>query len=158
MTSKEVIAELKASEEFFERSSRCLNEPDSEFRPAEGMYSVAQQVSHAARTIDWFVEGASRPEGFDMDFERHVAESNAVTSLTAARAWLAKSYTAAREFFGSKSDAELLQPLPQGPVMGGQPIGGVAMAIVEHSSHHRGALTVYSRLLGRTPLMPYFEV
>jgi uncharacterized damage-inducible protein DinB len=157
MTPKELVDELKASEEFFERSSRCLIEPDSGFRPAEGTYTAAQQVSHVARTIDWFVEGASRAEGFDMDFERHVAEANAVTSLTDARAWLAKSYAAAREFFESKSEADVLKPLPEGPVMGGKPIRDVVVAIVEHTSHHRGALTVYSRLLGKTPLMPYFE-
>lgn len=121
------------------------------------MYTAAQQVSHAARSIDWFVEGASRPEGFDMDFERHVAESNAVTSLSAAREWLWKSYDNAEQFFGSKSADELSQPLPPGPVMGGLPMGGVVGAIVEHSAHHRGALTVYSRLVGKTPLMPYFE-
>ena len=33
--------------------------------------TVAQQVAHAAQTIDWFIEGASRPEGFDLDFEKH---------------------------------------------------------------------------------------
>jgi uncharacterized damage-inducible protein DinB len=27
--------------------------------------------------------------------------------------------------------------------------------MVEHTAHHRGALTVYSRLLGKVPLMPY---
>jgi hypothetical protein len=74
MTPQEAVAELKSSEEFFERSSRCLTEEDSAFRPTPDMYTVAQQVAHAARTIDWFVEGAVRPEGFDMDFERHVAE------------------------------------------------------------------------------------
>jgi hypothetical protein len=81
MTPQEAVAELKSSEEFFERSSRCLTEEDSASRPTPDMYTVAQQVAHAARTIDWFVEGAVRPEGFDMDFERHVAEIMVVTSL-----------------------------------------------------------------------------
>ncbi|MGH9628376.1 MAG: DinB family protein [Bryobacteraceae bacterium] len=157
MDPQELISELKASREFFERSTRCLTEPDSGFRPAEGTYSAAQQVSHAARTIDWFVEGASRPQGFDMDFERHLAEAMAVTSLTAAREWLTKSYDSALEFFGSKTEAELDRPLPPGPVMGGAPVRTVVSAIAEHTAHHRGALTVYSRLLGKTPLMPYFE-
>jgi hypothetical protein len=84
MTPQEAVAELKSSEEFFERSSRCLTEDDSASRPTPDMYTVAQQVAHAARTVDWFVEGATRPEGFDMDFERHVAESLVVTSLAEA--------------------------------------------------------------------------
>lgn len=157
MTPTELVSELQSSEEFLERSSRCLSEDDSGFRPREGMYTVAQQLAHAARTIDWFVEGAARPEGFDMDFERHVAEAMAVTSVTGARQWLRKSYEEARQFFGSQSEAELQRPLPPGPVMGGTPIGQVVYAIVEHTAHHRGALTVYSRLLEKTPLMPYFE-
>jgi uncharacterized damage-inducible protein DinB len=157
MTPTELTHELKASREFFERSSRCLAEADSEFRPADGMYTTAQQVSHVARTIEWFVEGASRPEGFDMDFARHVAEANAVTSLTDARERLAKAYDHALQFFGSKTDAELSRPLPPGPVMGGAPIRSVVGAIAEHTAHHRGALTVYSRLRGKTPLMPYGE-
>jgi uncharacterized damage-inducible protein DinB len=157
MTPQEAVAELKSSEEFFERSSRCLTEEDSASRPTPDMYTVAQQVAHAARTIDWFVEGAVRPEGFDMDFERHVAEIMVVTSLTKARAWVAKSFEAARHLFESQTAEALARPLPAGPVMGGQPVYGVISAIVEHTAHHRGALTVYSRLLGKTPLMPYFE-
>ena len=39
--------------------------------------------------------------------------------------------------------------------MGGQPIGDIVWSIVEHTAHHRGALTVYSRLLGKVPIMPY---
>ena len=33
--------------------------------------TVAQQVAHAAQTLDWFVEGAARPEGFDLNFHEH---------------------------------------------------------------------------------------
>lgn len=157
MTSQELTAELKSSEEFFERSSRCLTEEDSGFRPADGMYTTAHQVSHVARTIEWFLEGASRPEGFDMDFERHVAEALAVTSLTEARAWLKKAYQEAQDYFGSRSGQDLQRPLPEGPVMGGQPVMNLVGAIVEHAAHHRGALTVYSRLRNKVPLMPYFE-
>lgn len=157
MTAQELVNELKGSEEFFERSGRCLTEDNSGFSPAQGTWTASQQVAHVARTIDWFVEGASRPEGFDMEFEKHVEEVMAVTSLKSAREWLAKSYEAARKFFEGKSEAEVNRPLPPGPIMGGQPIRVVVGAICEHTAHHRGALTVYSRLLGKTPLMPYME-
>ncbi|HYP14813.1 MAG TPA: DinB family protein [Bryobacteraceae bacterium] len=157
MNTQELIGELKASQEFFERSSRCLSEEDSGFRPGEGLYTVAQHISHSARTIDWFIEGASRPEGFDMDFERHIAEAKAVTSITAAREWIAKSYQNAIRFLESTSETELERPLPPGPIMGGLPLRSVVGAIVDHSAHHRGALTVYSRLVGKVPLMPYME-
>ena len=45
--------------------------------------------------------------------------------------------------------------MPEGPVMGGQPGSEVVRAMIEHTAHHRGALTVYSRLLGKVPPMPY---
>ena len=79
----------------------------------------------------------------------------AVTSLTAAREWMEKAYANAIAFLRSKSAEDLAQPLPAGPIMGGQPISDIVWAMVEHTAHHRGALTVYSRLLGKVPPMPY---
>lgn len=158
MTAETLIQELKSSQEFFNRSTRCLAEEDSAFRPAAGMFTAAQQVAHVAQTIEWFVEGAWRPEGFDMNFEKHMAELEAAVSLTKSREALALAYQKAREFFGSRSEAELMRPLPEGPVMGGMPVSWVPGAIVEHTAHHRGALSVYSRLLGKTPPMPYGDM
>jgi uncharacterized damage-inducible protein DinB len=147
--------QLLASKEFFERSTRVLDEGDSGFRPREGMMTAAQQVAHAAQTLDWFLEGASGGEGFDLDFEKHAQALGAVTSLAAARKLLDEAYAKAIHFFRSHTPEELAQPLPPGPVMGGQPITDIVWAMVEHSAHHRGALTVYSRELGKTPPMPY---
>jgi len=31
----------------------------------------------------------------------------------------------------------------------------VINAIVDHTAHHRGALSVYARLPGKVPMMPY---
>ena len=157
MKAENLVVELRSMETFFNTSTSCLTEADSDFAPVEGTWTVAQQVAHTARTIDWFVEGAFRPEGFDMDFDRHVAESSRVRSLQAARAWLEAAFARAREAFGTKSAEELSQPLPEGPVMGGAPRWSVVSAIGDHTAHHRGALTVYSRLLGKVPVMPYAE-
>ncbi|MBZ5579193.1 MAG: DinB family protein [Acidobacteriia bacterium] len=147
--------QLLASKEFFDRSTRVLDEADSGFRPRDGMMTVAQQVAHAAQTLDWFIEGASRPEGFDLDFEKHAKATAAVTSLAAARQMLERAYGNAIEFLRSRSPEELARPLPAGPVMGGQPISEIVWSMVEHTAHHRGALTVYSRQLGKVPPMPY---
>jgi uncharacterized damage-inducible protein DinB len=147
--------QLVASQDFFERSTRVLDEADSGFRPREGMMTVAQQVAHTAQTLDWFVEGASRPEGFDLDFEEHAKALEAVTSLAAARRTLATAYANAIQFLRSRGAEGLARPLPAGPIMGGQPISDIVWAMVEHSAHHRGALTVYTRLLGKVPPMPY---
>jgi uncharacterized damage-inducible protein DinB len=147
--------QLLASQDFFNRSTRVLEEADSQFTPQPGMMTVAQQVAHAAQTLDWFIHGATRPEGFDLDFAKHAQEVGAVTSLAAAREWLAKSYAAAVEFLRARSPEEMARPLPPGPVMGGQPISEIVWAMVEHTAHHRGALTVYTRALGKVPPMPY---
>jgi uncharacterized damage-inducible protein DinB len=148
-------SQLLASQDFFNRSTRVLEEADSQFSPHEGMMTVAQQVAHAAQTLDWFIEGASRPEGFDLDFAAHGKVIAGVSSLAAARQWMDKAYANAVAFLRSKSPEDLARPLPAGPVMGGQPIGDVVWAMVEHTAHHRGALTVYSRALGKVPPMPY---
>jgi uncharacterized damage-inducible protein DinB len=147
--------QLLASQDFFARSTRVLDEADSGFRPREGMMTAAQQVAHTAQTLDWFVEGASRPEGFDLDFEKHAKSLESVTSLAAARQALETAYAKAIGFFRSHSPEDLARPLPPGPVMGGQPISDIVWAMVEHTAHHRGALTVYSRELGKVPPMPY---
>jgi uncharacterized damage-inducible protein DinB len=119
------------------------------------MMTVAQHVAHTAQTLDWFIEGASRPEGFDLDFDKHAKALEEFTSLAAARQALAEAYGNAIGFFRSRGAEDVARPLPPGPVMGGQPIGEIVWAMVEHSAHHRGALTVYSRQLGKVPPMPY---
>src|ERR1051326_9388937 len=93
--SNTIANQLLASQEFFDRSTRVLEETDSGFRPQESMMTVAQQVAHTAQTLDWFIEGASRPEGFDLDFEKLSKALNAVNSLSAARQMLASAYSRA---------------------------------------------------------------
>jgi uncharacterized damage-inducible protein DinB len=147
--------QLLASKDFFERSTRVLDEADSGFRPREGMMTVAQQVAHTAHTLDWFIEGVSRPEGFNLDFEKLAKVLDGVTSLAAARQMLETAFANSVQFLRSRSAQDLSQPLPPGPIMGGQPISDIVWAMVEHTAHHRGALTVYSRQLGKMPPMPY---
>ncbi len=151
------VKELENTKAYFDRSTRCLTEDDSTFAPAGETMSAAQQVAHVAQTIDWFMEGGFRPEGFDMDFEAHARKIMGVTSLAAAREWLDRSVTAAAENISGRTADELLEPMAEGMVMGGQPRAAIIGAIVDHTAHHRGALTVYSRLRGYTPAMPYME-
>jgi uncharacterized damage-inducible protein DinB len=151
------LIELDSAHEYFTRSTRSLVESHSTFAPAPGMMTAAQQVAHAAHTIDWFIEGAFRPEGFDTNWEAHATAVNAYTSLTAARAWFDKAVAAAKATVATKSDADLLVALPQGAVMGGAPRVAIFGAITDHTAHHRGALTVYARLQGLVPPMPYMD-
>jgi uncharacterized damage-inducible protein DinB len=144
-----------ASKDFFDRSTRVLDESDSQFRPREDMMTVAQQVAHAAQTIEWFIEGATRPEGFDLNLAEHARALAEVRSLNEARHRLENAFIHALDFLRGKTPEELAHPLPPGPVMGGRPGYEIIGAMVEHTAHHRGALTVYSRLLGKIPPMLY---
>jgi len=147
--------QLVMSKQCFDRSTSVLEEADSGFRPQKDMLTVAQQVAHTAQTLDWCVEGVSRPEGFDLNFEEIAKAIQSVTSLAAARKMLETSFANAVQFLRSCSPEKLSAPLPPGPIMAGQPMSDIVWAMVEHTAHHRGALTVYSRQLGKAPPMPY---
>jgi uncharacterized damage-inducible protein DinB len=155
---QQALMELDAAHEYFNRSTRNLTEAQSTFAPAEGMMTAAQQVAHVAHTIDWFLEGAFRPEGFDQNWEEHAKIIAGYTSLDAARAWFERAVANARAKLATVSDADLVVPLPDGPIMGGAPRAAIFGAINDHTAHHRGALTVYARLNGIVPPMPYMEM
>jgi len=121
------------------------------------MFTTAQQVAHTAQTVGWFINGAFDPNGFRTDWEGMEKEVRAVTSLAAARAWFEKEIASAKAVIAGKSDAELMAPLPEGPIMGGLPRFAIFGALTDHTAHHRGALTVYARLNGLVPPMPYME-
>lgn len=157
MQKSVMSGELSAVKEYFDRSTRALTEEDSGFAPAEGMWTAAQQVAHVAQTIEWFVEGAFAPGGFSMDWEAMGKEVEATNSLAAARAWLDRAVATAHAKIEAASDEEWAQPLPPGPIMGGMPRFVIFGSISDHSAHHRGALTVYARLRGKVPPMPYME-
>ena len=126
-------------------------------KPAPDVMTAAQQVAHAAQTIDWFIEGAFRREGFDTNFQAHAKAIENCTSLTDARAWFAKAVAVAKATLSSKSNAELTAPIADGPIMGGAPRMAIISAITDHTAHHRGALTVYARVSGLVPPMPYMD-
>lgn len=157
MTMKELLRyELEASREYFERSTRALKEEHSGYAPTPDQFTVASQVAHAAITIDWFLAGAFG-QGFDMNFEEHDAMARGVSSLTVARNMLASAYAKAIAATVQRSDEEWNEMFPEGSLLSGPKVG-IIYGIVEHSAHHRGALSVYARLLGLKPLMPYMEL
>ena len=155
--AQQALMELRSAHEFFNRSTRGLTEAQSAFAPAAGMMTTAQQVAHVAHTIDWFIQGAFRPEGFDQNWEEQARIVGSCTSLEKARAWFERAVAAAKAKVAPLSDAELMAPLPDGPIMGGAPRMAIFGAITDHTAHHRGALTVYARLNGIVPPMPYMD-
>ena len=146
--------EVKSLKQFFDKSTKVFGEKDSAFAPKKGVYTVAQHVAHIAQAIDWFIVGAFRKEGFEVDFQKMDREVRKVTSLKKARAWMNKACTKAMKVLSSNSAAEMKKPIT-GPLMTGEPRSAIMVAMTDHTAHHRGALTVYARLLDRVPPMPY---
>ena len=107
-----ILQELQAAQEFFNRSTRNLTEELSAFTPAEGMMTAAQQVAHVAQTIEWFFDGAFRPEGFSTDWEAMAKEIAAVTSFASAREWLDRAFASSREKTESASQKDWDTLLP----------------------------------------------
>jgi len=145
---------LRSTQQFFDRSSSGLGEEDSGFAPAEGMFTAAQQVAHVAHTVEWFVTGVFSPTGMDMDWEEHARQIRAVTSLKAAREWLERAFAAAARKVEETPADQWAEPI-RGQILAGAPRDALFGGIAEHTAHHRGALAVYQRLLGKVPAMPY---
>ena len=158
MLKQGMLGQLAAMKEFFDRSTRSLVEADSSFAPKPEMFTAAQQVAHAAQTVEWFLNGAFATGGFDLDFESMEKQVRAITSLAAAREWFERACAAAVDSINAHPEQEWTAPLPEGPIMAGLPRYTIFGALTDHSAHHRGALTVYARLLGKVPPMPYMEM
>ncbi len=155
MLKDNLIKELETSYGFFLNTIECFDEENSNFSPKEGMFTVSQQVAHAAQTVDWFIDGAFISNGFDLNFEKHTEETKNMKSLKQAKDIFTKAVEDAKSVLEKLSDEDLNKPLPEGPVMGGVPKLAIIGAMSDHSAHHRGALAVYARLLGKEPKMPY---
>ncbi|MGE0431741.1 MAG: DinB family protein [Planctomycetota bacterium] len=155
MVNDRLIAQLKAARDYFIKTQSNLDESESAHTPADGMMTAAQQVAHTAHTVDWFVDGAfHRADGLDMDFASQAALFMKVTSLKEARAWLDKAFARAIEEIGNKTAAQLAEPIG-GQIMANAPKEAIVGGIIDHTAHHRGALSVYTRTCGKVPPMPY---
>jgi len=157
MVKEAKLFELEAGYKFFKKSISTLTESDSKFAPAEGLMTVAQQIAHVAQTFNWFIDGAFSGNGFNMDMEKLAIETNAFDSLEKAMAFFEKAYSDFHATIKSKTDQELLAPLEDKSIMGDAPCVSIVNGVLDHTAHHRGVLTVYARLTGKTPPMPYMD-
>ena len=148
---------LRGMREYFNRSTRPLSEEHSGFAPQGGLYTVAGQVAHVAQTIEWFYEAAFAKD-WRMDFEAMDKEVRGMTSLSQARAWFERAVEKALHETESHGEEEWASLFPPNPIMGEVPRFSIIGAVTDHTAHHRGALTVYQRLLGLTPPMPYMDM
>jgi uncharacterized damage-inducible protein DinB len=150
----EMLADIDATRAFFDRSTSLLAEADSGFKATPESMTPALQVAHVAQTIDWFREGGYEGK-WRMDFEAMFTEIVPVTSLTKARSMLAAAWDRLRAATEALTEAQLLETLPDNPILPGRARYHVISGLVDHCAHHRGALALCTRLLGRVPPMPY---
>lgn len=149
---------MKSEKEFLDRSTRPLTDEHSSYKPLDPLYTVVQQVAHIAQTIEWFFDGAFNPSGFDLDFEKALQEVLAVPTLSGARAWMDRATARAVKEVSERPWEEWEANMPDNPIMGPHPRYTILGAIIDHTAHHRGALTVYTRHLGLAPPMPYMDM
>ncbi len=151
-----MIEQLKIQQMFFLNTISCFSEEDSSFKPEDELYTVAQHIGHTAETIPWFFEGAFG-SGFDMNFDDYSERMKKYTSFDACVEEFNRCTAEAISKVESLTNDEVMAPI-EGEIMKGAPKMGIVHALADHTAHHRGALAVYARLLGKTPKMPYAEM
>lgn len=151
-----LVEELKSLQKFFLNTVSCFAEEDSSYRPNEDVFTVAQLVGHVAETLPWFIEGAFGEKGFDMDSDGFKERIKKYVSFDACINDFKKNVSDAIEKINSLSEEELMAPIT-GEIMKGAPKMTIISGISDHTAHHRGALAVYARLMGKTPKMPYAD-
>jgi uncharacterized damage-inducible protein DinB len=154
MNGSEAAAIVRAEQKLLGNLLVAFNNEHGDFRPTPEMMSTAQQINHIAQTIHWFREGAFG-SGFDLDFEKLEAVNKADLTLEDALADLDRQYASLIAFLETQSEADLQAPMPENPIFGNAPRCVVLHAQADHTAHHRGALSVYLRLLGIKPPMIY---
>ena len=145
---------LRNEHKYLSKILRDFEEEHADFRPADGMMTVAQQIRHIAATVSWFRKGAFGA-GFDMDFGKLEAKNLAPTTLGEAMKKLDATYDAYAAFLEPLDEGELMAPMAPNPIFGEAPKMLVLIAGGDHTAHHRGALSVYLRLVGVKPAMIY---
>ncbi len=154
MNGQQIVQQMRKEEQFLHNIIDDFSTEQGDFAPAEGMMTVAQQIHHIAYTVDWFREGAFGA-GFNMDFEALEAEVRRPITLQEALGELKATYDAYVASLEPMSEQELMAPMAPNPIFGEAPKVAVLSAQADHTAHHRGALSVYLRLLGITPKMIY---
>ncbi len=145
---------LRNEKKFLMRVLKDFSPEHADFAPAAGMMTVSQQIRHIAETMSWFRKGAF--EGtFDMDFERLEGRLREPVTIEQALAELEHAYEDYDSFLAGCTPEDLAEPMAPNPVFGELPRLVVFSAQTDHTAHHRGALTVYLRMLGVKPELIY---
>lgn len=154
MTIDQARKALQSERSFLMKIVAGFKPEEGDFAPVEGMMSVAQQIRHIADTVNWFRRGAFEGE-FNMDFTALEARLREEVALEEAVAELNAAYDGYDAFLRTLESNALGEPMAMNPILGAAPRSAAITAQADHTAHHRGALTVYLRLLGRKPEVIY---
>lgn len=153
MNKQIFISELQSSLKFFLNMVSAFQESDSAYAPQSGVYTVAAQIQHAALTVDWFLEGAITG-GFNMDFAEHDRLARDAKSISQSVKHLNEAYGRLIDYIESHDLGLFEEEFPADSLMPGAKYG-VLFGVIDHTAHHRGALSQYLRSMGKVPPMPY---
>ena len=182
------VRKIRYQREFFQRSLSCFTDEDSFFQPTAKSLTLIGQVIHVTMAIEYFLCGMfgpfvgygpmSRLElGFvDMIWTRHsdtdinptdfnpehmsIELLSAMGSLSQAMELFGKTMDRAAAMFASKTPLAIAtQQLPPNAIFDPEATLGDTLEMMnDHTAHHRGAIVMYGRLLGRSPKLPYFDL
>jgi uncharacterized damage-inducible protein DinB len=127
-----------------------------EWRPHEKSMTLGRLVTHLAELPGW---GASLVTLTEYDLANRPSTTDTEATLASALARFDANVTAARQAIVARTDGELLAPWTlksDGRELFTAPrLVALRTLLLEHSTHHRGQLTVYLRLLD-VPLPPLY--
>lgn len=156
MNGAAAASALRKNRAFLQNIIKDFKPEHADFRPKPEMMSVAEQIRHIAHTIHWFFDGGFE-DNWDMDFEKFMAKDKAPCTLEEAVQALDAAVERSVKMVEKLSEAELAAPMKDNPIFGASPRLVTISADTDHMAHHRGALSVYLRLLGVVPTMVYTE-
>jgi uncharacterized damage-inducible protein DinB len=127
-----------------------------DWRPHEKSMTLGRLVTHLAELPGW---GASLVAVTEYDLANRPSTDHTEPTLQAALARFDGNVAAARQAIVERTDPELLAPWTlksEGRELFTAPrLVALRTLLLEHSTHHRGQLTVYLRLLD-VPLPPLY--
>ncbi len=136
------------------RLVKSFNDDDLKVRPGEGSMTASEQIQQICASDNFTKSVLSDEQVAHSAFERQFDVSTVKAALASIKLMISEVTEAAQkatpEFW-----LEEIEPFgPEWRMTRGQ----VAYLMIDHDAHHRGQLTVYLRVAGKTPPMLYDPV
>jgi len=126
---------------------KAIPADQGDFRPEQGIRTVAEQLSHIGAYDEWLVEGLTHGAwAIDVFADR---PEKAVEEAIAYMEYNRKRLLAMIDML---HDEGLVKPIGPNPVFAHEMgVGNVILTTLSHECHHRGQMVLYLRMMGVTP-------